>query len=173
MIIGLTCSCRAWPVRGSRLIRVRPGLLLANPLARRPAWNASGAVVAGSAYADQRCDGAFVSDREYSSFAVLSGTNGHAEGHVRQLASYVLRACSRGLLAVLSKRAQALCSQVAVEMTWPFASILLETGPLTVVGWWRAHRQDGRDGTSRPVSVAMRRGCTRTLRTASVGLNGS
>jgi len=49
--------------------------------------------------------------------------------------------------------------EVAVEMTWPFASILRETAPLKVVGWWRAHRQDSRDSTSRPVPSAMRRGC--------------
>ena len=61
---------------------------------------------------------------------------------------------------------------VAVEMTWPFTSILHETGPLKVVGRWRAHRQNSRDRTSRPVPAAMRRGCTRTLRTASAGLNG-
>ena len=49
---------------------------------------------------------------------------------------------------------------VAAEMTWPFTSILHETGPLKVVGRWRAHRQDSRYSTSRPVPAAMRRGCT-------------
>ena len=49
---------------------------------------------------------------------------------------------------------------VAAEMTWQFASILRETGPLKVVGRWRAHRQDSRYSTSRPVPAAMRRGCT-------------
>src|SRR5215472_12646878 len=61
---------------------------------------------------------------------------------------------------------------VAAETTWPVTAILHETGPLKVVGRWRAHRQDNRDSTSRSVPAAMRRGCTRTLRTASAGLNG-
>jgi hypothetical protein len=49
---------------------------------------------------------------------------------------------------------------VAVQMTWPVTSILHGTGPLKVVGRWRAHRQDSRDSASRPVPTAMRRGCT-------------
>src|SRR5262249_20320201 len=61
---------------------------------------------------------------------------------------------------------------VAAEMTWPVTSILHETGPLRVVGPWRAHRQDSRDSTSGPVPAAMRRGCARALRTAPGGLNG-
>ena len=62
---------------------------------------------------------------------------------------------------------------VAAEMTWPVTPTVHQAGPLRVAGRRRAHRQDSRDSTSKPVPAAMRRGCTRTLRTASGGLNGS